>query len=51
MWAEAALTAMAQGGIHLPAGENLTRADAAMALYQVSKLSDLAPGMQILRMQ
>jgi VCBS repeat-containing protein len=51
VWAEAALTAMAQGGIHLPAGENLTRADAAMALYQVSKLSDLAPGMQILRMQ
>jgi VCBS repeat-containing protein len=51
VWAEAALTAMAQGGIHFTAGENLTRSDAAMALYQVSKLKDLAPGMQILRMQ
>lgn len=51
VWADAALTAMADNGITLTAGQNLTRADAAMALYQVSKLTDIAPGMQILRMQ
>jgi VCBS repeat-containing protein len=51
VWAESALTAMADNGITLTPGQALNRADAAQVLYQVSKLSDLAPGMQILRMQ
>ena len=50
-WAVAAMTAMADNGIILPAGENLTRADAAQVLYQVSKLSEFAPGMSVFRMQ
>ena len=50
-WAVSAMTAMADNGIVLPAGENLTRADAAQVLYQVSKLSEFAPGMSVFRMQ
>ena len=50
-WAVSAMTAMADNGIVLPAGENLTRADAAQVLYQISKLSEFAPGMSVFRMQ
>ena len=50
-WAVSAMTAMADHGIRLTAGQNLTRADAAQVLYQVSKLSEFAPGMSVFRMQ
>ena len=51
VWAQSALTAMADNGIELTPGHSLTRGSAAMVLYQVSKLSSFAPGMKVLRMQ
>ena len=48
---EAALAVMAENGISLQAEAPLTRADAAKALYQVSKLAPNAPGMTVFRMQ
>jgi len=50
-WAAASLTVMAENGISLQAEAPLTRADAAKALYQVSKLAPDAPGMTVFRMQ
>ena len=46
-----AMSAMADHGVVLTAGEVLTRADAAGVLYRVSKLSQFAPGMSVFRMQ
>jgi len=50
-WAAASLTVMAENGVVLDANLPLTRADAAQALYQVSKLALEAPGMTVFRMQ
>lgn len=50
-WAAAAVTAMAEGGICLEALENMTRGQAAEALYQACLLADTAPGMAVIRMQ
>ncbi len=48
-WALDAMTAMAAGGIDLPAG-NLTRGQLAQALYQAAGLTD-APGLMVFRAQ
>ena len=50
-WASASLTTMADNGITLVADEQLNRAQVAELLYQVSRLAETAPGMQIIRMQ
>ncbi len=42
-----AIAVLAENGLTLSADTVLTRADAALALYQVSRLSSVAPGMQI----
>ena len=47
----ASIAVMAENGIALQAGAPLTRAQAACALYQVSKLASEAPGMAVFRMQ
>ena len=49
--AVAAMTVMADHGVELPAGQTLTRANAAEVLYRVSKLSQFAPGMSVFRMK
>ena len=49
--ADWALAVMAENGISLNAGVPMTRADAALALYRVSKLAHTAPGMQVLMKQ
>ena len=49
-WAEVSLAVMAENGIDLTAQDYLTRAQAAQALYTVSKLSLHAPGMSVIRM-
>lgn len=46
-WADSALAVMADNGIDLSAQAELTRAEAAMLLYQAVKLAENAPGMQI----
>ena len=46
-----AMTAMADHGVILSAGQVLTRADAAQVLYRVSQLSKFAPGMSVFKMQ
>ncbi len=46
-----AMTVMADHGVILPAGEVLTRGDAAKVLYRVSQLTKFAPGMSVFRMQ
>ena len=46
-----AVAVMAENGIFLNANGALTRADAALALYQVSLLAPNAPGMQVLAQQ
>ena len=43
-----ALAVMAENGVNLPEQAVLTRGDAAVALYRVSKLAPSAPGMQVL---
>ena len=45
-WAEAAMATMAENGIVL-ADEAMTRAQAAMALYQASRLAPTAPGTSV----
>ena len=50
VWAQVSLTAMAEGGIHFQANENLTRSEAAQILYRVSQLAVNAPGMAVIRM-
>lgn len=47
-WAQDAVSAMAEGGITLTTG-TLTRLETAQVLYQVSKLSDTAPGLEVFR--
>ena len=46
-WAALSLTAMAENGIALQAGEAMTRGDVAQVLYQVSQLAQTAPGLAI----
>lgn len=46
-----AMTAMADHGVILNAGQILTRADAAQVLYRISQLSKFAPGMSVFKMQ
>lgn len=48
-WADTALAVMAENGIDLSADRVLTRADAALLLYQAASLAENAPGMQIYR--
>lgn len=50
-WAAASLTVMQDNGICLSGVEQLTRADAALVLYQANQLALDAPGMQVIRMQ
>ena len=50
-WAAVSLTAMSEHGIFLNAANNLTRAEAAMTLYQVNQLALDAPGMAVFRAQ
>ena len=45
-WAVTAMNAMAENGISLPTGQ-LTRAQAAKILYQVSRIAPNAPGMNV----
>lgn len=47
-WAGAAVSAMAEGGIHVTMAP-LTRLEAAQILYQTSKLSATAPGLEVFR--
>jgi hypothetical protein len=51
VWAADSLTVMAQNGILLDFEGELTRAQAAQVLYQVSILSVTAPGMTVFRME
>ena len=46
-WAENAVMAMADNGILLSAGEELTRGQVALILYQVSQMADEAPGLRM----
>ena len=49
-WAEDAVSAMAYNGVSLNGTDAiLTRVDAAVALYQVSKLTEAAPGLAVFR--
>jgi len=50
-WASMSLTAMSDNGIDLPVSQALTRSDVAQVLYQVSHLTDTAPGISVLRLQ
>ena len=50
-WAQSSLTILQEYGVSLPAAQTLTRADTAQLLYQVSQLSQDAPGMAVIRMQ
>ena len=49
VWAQEAVSALSQHGIELDAQGQLTRSDAAMAIYRLSQLKDNAPGMSVLR--
>ncbi len=50
-WAVSAINALADNGITLNADTSMTRAQAAMVLYQVNTLAEDAPGMITLRAQ
>ena len=50
-WALASLTVMAENGVELMWDAPLTRACAAEALYEISRLAPDAPGMTVFRMQ
>jgi len=50
-WASVPLTAMADNGIVLVADATLTRGQVAELLYEVSRLAETSPGMQVIRMQ
>lgn len=51
-WAADAASALSQAGVTLSInGDALCRRDAAIALYQVSKLMDTAPGLEVFREQ
>ena len=49
VWAQQAVSTLAEHGIDLDPGANLTRADAALVMYRVSQLKAQAPGMTALR--
>ncbi len=46
-WAAAAVSAMAGNGIHISPTDTLTRGQVAMLLYQISQMTDTAPGLQM----
>ena len=48
---ELALSVLAENGIVLEGASNLTRSQVAQTLYQVSKMSATAPGLQVLARQ
>lgn len=48
-WAAAAVAAMSESGIEVSVSEPLTRGQVALILYQVSKLANDAPGLQMYR--
>ena len=48
---DVAMAVLAENGIPLPAGQPMTRAEVAMALYQVTLLAPSAPGMQVFAQQ
>ena len=50
-WASTSLIAMEDNGISLVADATMTRSEVAQLLYQVSRLAEDAPGMQVIRMQ
>jgi len=50
-WAAASMAVLKENGISLTAGKTLTRGEAAMALYQLSRLSVTAPGTAVFRLQ
>ena len=50
-WAAVSMTAMAENGVSLTAGDTLTRGAMAEALYRVSYLAVDAPGMTVIRKQ
>ena len=50
-WASLSLITMADNGIALVAEDAINRAQVAELLYQVSRMAENAPGMQVIRMQ
>ncbi len=46
-WAAAAVTAMSDNGIDLSLSDTLTRGEVALLLYQISQMTDSAPGLQM----
>ena len=49
-WAQDSVQAMTAGGVCLPdADASVTRLDAAVMLYRVSKLAETAPGLEVFR--
>ena len=46
-WAENALAAMSENGIHINSGSAMTRGEMAILLYQISKLAENAPGLKM----
>ena len=50
-WAASSLMVLADNGLALPANGELTRADVAQVLYQVSQLAITAPGTAVFRSQ
>ena len=46
-WAAAAVAAMGENGVYFPISQQLTRGQAAQLLYQISKLVESAPGLQM----
>lgn len=50
-WAVASLTVMAENGVSFSGNAPLTRAEAAQALYRISRIAPEAPGMAVFRIQ
>ena len=46
-WAAAAVSAMSENGIDLSLTDTLTRGEVAILLYQISQMTDSAPGLQM----
>lgn len=46
-WAESAVMAMQENGFEVAVGENMTRGQVAMLLYQVSQMAAQAPGLKM----
>lgn len=49
-WAETAVTVMNENGFHFTADAPMTRAQAAITLYQLSKIAPNSPGMAVLHL-